>query len=30
MRALALVLVLLAAAPAPAAMPGKTLLDHLA
>jgi hypothetical protein len=30
MRALTLVLVLLAAAPAPAAMPGKTLLDHLA
>ncbi|HVG63825.1 MAG TPA: hypothetical protein VNA24_34995 [Hyalangium sp.] len=30
MRALALMLVLLAAAPAPAAMPGKTLLDHLA
>jgi hypothetical protein len=30
MRTLALVLVLCAAAPAPAAMPGKTLLDHLA
>jgi hypothetical protein len=30
MRALALVLVLLAVAPARAAMPGKTLLDHLA